>query len=179
MKFKSLALALLLSCVALGSQAGSYTYQTDAALNSVNGTGVSGADATTGPVMVAAGQLFHVSTDANQFWDGGQPGDPNYWGLHTNADGGPFGPYSLPGLDNVYIGALVAEIDGQFAFVGAGEHDFAAWGTGALKLFYFDINNFDNSGVMISEVTVVPEPASLALIGLALGCLGFARQRRH
>ncbi len=62
--------------------------------------------------------------------------------------------------------------------IGAGTTTFSAWGTGEILFHYADINNGDNFGAVVSRVSVVPEPANLALLLAGLGMMGVVARRR-
>jgi len=54
----------------------------------------------------------------------------------------------------------------------------AANAAGVLDLFYWDSDAYNNSGSVSAAVTAVPEPANLALMGLALGAFALTRRRK-
>jgi hypothetical protein len=170
-----LAAVLGLGCALCGNAA-TYSVTTDALLNSTaGGTGVDFG------LALMSGEFFTVSTDPSQIWHGAFLGDSNYTQLSTNADGdtGGFAPPVLNGIGSTPIGSLVASINGDYRVIGAGTHTFAAWGTGEILLHYADINNYDNSGSVVSTVsTPVPEPTSWALMMAGVGTMGVVARRR-
>jgi hypothetical protein len=179
MSFRLIALCALLMASA-ASQATTFTFSTDANANSTGG-GV-GASASGAPLLLTLGEVFSISTDAGQLWHGANPGDPNYGVLTTNADGSSSNAWliNLNGINtSLRAGDLVGSIDGVYRLIGAGTKNFEAWGTGELKLQYTDVNRGDNSGAIISNVTVdVPEPATYTMLLAGLGLLGFTLSRR-
>lgn len=74
------------------------------------------------------------------------------------------------------IGSLVGEIGGVYQLIGTG-YAGAAWGTGELTLYYWDIYAADNAD-SISVAAAVPEPATWALMMAGFGILGFGLRRR-
>jgi hypothetical protein len=50
--------------------------------------------------------------------------------------------------------------------------------TGILELSYWDSDAWNNSGTLKVDVTVVPEPANIALMGLALGAFALSYRRK-
>ncbi len=91
--------------------------------------------------------------------------------------GQDWGTYSQNGLTSAY-GTLVGQIDsGSFFKIGTNYAGTAA-STGTLKLFYFDSNNYDNSGSIVANVTAVPEPEMLSMMLAGLGIVGFVTRRR-
>jgi hypothetical protein len=83
------------------------------------------------------------------------------------------GPYSFA------YGSLVGEIGGVYKLLGANSTT-SAWGTGTLNLYNWDSNLGDNSGSIRFDVSVVPEPATWAMLiaGFTLVGSGLRRRRR-
>lgn len=176
---KLIAATVLSLGVAASSHAGTYWFTTNALTNSTT-DGV-GASATGGPLTLTAGQVFTVNTDPGQIWHAASPGDEYYAYFTSNADGVAGSSMSLAGLapGAVRIGALVADINGDYRVLGAGSASFAAWGSGELHLHFADINAGDNIGSVVSSVTAVPEPSSYAMLLGGMGLIGLARRRRR
>ena len=152
MKLNAVLAAALTLGAALACHAETYTITTDARANST--AGGAGASAQPKALYVTAGETFTVFTQAHQFWHGANKDDSNYKTLTSNADGarsGAFAP-TLDGIGSVHVGTLVADIGGSYRVVGAGKHTLTAWATGEVQFHYADINDGDNSGVVVSKV---------------------------
>ena len=91
--------------------------------------------------------------------------------------GQAFQNWSQNGITAPY-GTLVASIGNVYQVIGT-SFSGAAWGTGALKLWYFDENKNDNFGA-INVTAAVPEPHEWAMMVAGLGVVGWvARRRQH
>ena len=178
MNNKLISIALVCLAFSASSHAASFTYETNAYANSTGG-GTPANPLGGLPLVLTAGEQFTVSTDPNQIWTAADtPGDPNMATLTTNANGttSPSWIFGLPGMGSVEVGALVGNINGIYEFIGAGTNTFTAWSSGNLTLQFADVNFSDNSGTIVSDVTV-PEPSSVALAGLGLLAI-FAFRRK-
>ena len=144
--------------------------------NTTPGTGVD-----TG-IYLSVGDAFTVTVDPNDLWNAGAlPRWSNADGLignlyATGSDesgqlagtliGQNYGLLTQSGLSAPY-GALVGEIGGTFFLLGS-NFSGPAPAAGTLALFYWDENNYDNSGSIVADVGVVPEPGSFILLGFGL-----------
>ena len=148
-------------------------------------------------ISLTSGQAFQVSADPNDLWSAGPlPRWSNADGLTgnrlaTGTDesgeaagvliGQDFGTWTQNGLTAPF-GTLVGEITGVFHVLGT-SFNGVAWDTGTLNLFYWDSNNFDNSGSISADVAaatgVVPEPASWSMMILGFGMAGAMFRRRR
>ena len=149
----------------------------------VNAIDVNGSAA----AWLTAGESFGVTVDKSDLWSAG--GLPRF----SNADGLVADLYSAAGDDSgVTPGVLIGQDWGPYGAFHYGElvgqigsgpvfgvgTDFSgiASSTGELKLFYWDSSYGDNFGSITA--TVVPEPANIALMGLALGAFALSRRRK-
>jgi hypothetical protein len=153
---------------ASGLAAASVNGIVDSAANSLGG-----GTAFSTSVFLGTGESFSISANPADLWDNSWT-DPTYL---SNADGHAFQMATLGGLTDA-IGSLVGEIgDGPLFHVGT-SFSGVATGTGELKLFYFDSDAFNNTGSVRVSVSAVPEPANIALLGLALGAFALSRRRK-
>ena len=76
------------------------------------------------------------------------------------------------------IGSLVGKIGSGDYFLIGSSFIGTANASGVLDLFYWDSDAYNNSGSVSAAVTAVPEPANLALMGLALGAFALTRRRK-
>lgn len=180
------ALALMSSVAA--AQTGTFT------VKAKENSSTSGVGLATFNLM--AGDMFTVSVDPNDLWNAGElPRWSNADGLTgdlfmtTTTDpevgqsvgtkiGQLFSNYTQGNLTAPF-GTLVGQIDsGAYFKIGTSYSGTAASG-GTLKLFYWDSNNYDNTGSIAATVTVVPEPETYALMLAGLGLVGITALRRR
>lgn len=142
----------------------------------------------------SAGQFFRVRSSTNDLWRAGAlPRFSDANGLigdrFATADddsGQPigtqiginFGQWTQDGFSAPF-GSLVGRYaDGTYQLLGA-NFTGAAAGNGDLRLFYWDSNNFDNSGEITFQLLAgVPEPTTWAMMILGFGVVGGAMRRR-
>lgn len=198
MRIVSIAALTLGLAIAGGAQASIFTV--DAAANSSSGgTGLSSISLTTG-------EVFSVHSSLEDTWSAGAlPRVADGDGLNkvrfsdgTDDSGFAAGTqltaifplYTQNGLTANYA-SLVGEIGGVYQELGA-NFVGAAWGTGTLKLYFWDENNYDNYGNIKFDIKPrtsvdnpgprgpgVPEPASWALMITGFGAAGAMLRRQR
>jgi hypothetical protein len=168
-KISRAVLGAALLAVSGFAAATSATVYVNAKANSVSGG--TGVDA----FLLSAGESFSVT--ASGIWQN----DPSI-SYVSGPDGHPSQTFTL-GSYTFDIGTLVGELDGTFFKVGSSYSGVTSTG-GELALFYWDSDAFNNLGFVQAIVTgtpavsPVPEPANLALMGLALGAFALTSRRK-
>ncbi len=144
-----------------------------------------GIGAVTG-IDVNIGDQLVMVTGTDDCWSaGGGNRTSNADGLVGNAGScqptQSFGLYEQAGVLAPY-GSLMGKIDaGDFFFVGTA-FDQVMTMAGALTLYYWDSNSFDNSGYVSVNIALNPgqqdiaEPGILGILGLGLGLLLLRRR---
>ena len=171
--------AALLAIAGIASAA-TTTVSVDAQLNSAgnedNFGGYIGAEDT--GVQLITGQSFSVIVQSgagiNSVWNNDPA--PQY----TSDANGHSGDFWFSSNGQTFeTGSLVGRIGdtGSFFKIGTA-YSATASATGELELFYWDNDAGNNSGALTVDVTAVPEPANIALLGLALGAFALSRRRK-
>ncbi len=120
--------------------------------NSVSG----GAPLVTG-ITVTKGQLLTIGVPADDTWSAGAANrESNANGL-SNPLGGDFGVFTK-GPFSFYYGALIGSLDDGKTFfaVGTRMEMTILFPTGRLLLYYWDVNNADNTGSITATVNIFP-----------------------
>lgn len=129
-------------------------FEVKAKENSVSG----GAPLNTG-IVVTKGELLTISVSPDDKWSAGAADrESNANGL-SNPFGGNYGLFTHNGFSFFY-GSLVGSIDGGKTFfaVGTRMEMSILIQEGRLTLYYWDVNNGDNSGSVIATVAVYKGP---------------------
>jgi hypothetical protein len=183
-KFSRAALgAALLAVAGIASAATTAAVTVSAHDNSLYGpTGggaIAGLDGLDSGLSVDAGEFLTFSatgswnnSDPDSSYTSGADGHDGFAGdAHPNFD------YSQFGLNAAY-GALVGKIGNGNYFLIGDSFTGNANATGELKLFYWDSDYANNTGSVNVQISAVPEPANIALMGLALGAFALSRRRK-
>ena len=161
-------------------------FNVDALADSWNSGAGAGLD--TG-IALTAGQALTVTAGVDDLWSAGALPrwssanglTGNLFATGTDESGEAAG--TLIGqdfgiFDGFAYGELVGQIGGGAYFAVGTSFAGTANATGDLKLFYWDSNFADNSGSVAADVTLVPEPGSVALMLAGLGIVGGLARRR-
>ncbi len=167
-KFSRAALGAALLAVSGLAAASTTDFTVSAKDNSVAG----GSALDTG-ITLFSGESLTIT--ASGLWQN----DPDTATWQSGPDGHSNSTYTDVASNQTFdIGALIGKIgNGDYFLVGS-NFTGSANAAGVLDLFYWDSDAYNNSGSVTAAVTAVPEPANLALMGLALGAFALTRRRK-
>ena len=130
-----------------------YQFVVKAKENSVSG----GTGLQTG-VSVTPGQLLTISVPPDDTWSAGAANRTSNANGLGNPLGGNFGLYTKAPFSFLY-GSLVGSLDNGSTFFAVGTHlDMTILNPGRLSLYYWDVNNADNTGSVTATVAVYSGP---------------------
>jgi hypothetical protein len=121
---------------------------------------VSGGTALVTGITVTKGELLTISVAPDDKWSAGAADrESNANGL-SNPFGGNFGVFTK-GPFSFFYGSLVGSLDEGKTFfaVGTRMEMSILFPTGRLLLYYWDVNNVDNTGSVTATVAVYKGPA--------------------
>ena len=191
MKLRHVA-GVALFLVGGAAQSASFVGDVDALANSSTG----GVGRSTG-IVLNPGDSFSILAAPTDLWNAGPlPRWSNADGLlgnlfATGTDdslqapgvqiGQAFVPWTQNGLTAPF-GELVGSFDSGTTFFKVGTSYsavFSGVSPATLKLYYWDENNFDNTGSVQVSVQSIPEPGTYAMFFAGLGVMGFLASRRR
>jgi hypothetical protein len=130
-----------------------YQYVVKAKQNSVSG----GVPMDTG-IVVKPGQLLTISVSPDDTWSAGAANRTSNANGLGNPLGGNFGTFTKNGSNFLY-GCLVGSFDGGATYFAVGTRlEMTILGPGKLSLFYWDVNNVDNTGEVTATVALYTGP---------------------
>jgi hypothetical protein len=192
----------LLATIGMGAALAAASHAHAVAIFDVDALANASQNAPLATVSVVAGQSLQIAADPSDLWNAGAlPRWSNADGLATVPIGGlPVGGLIATGADDsgqpagttigedifglllqdgftAPFGALVGKIGSTYFNIGT-SFSGPAPATGTLYLMYWDTAFLDNTESVRVSIHV-PEPASLALLSLALGAMGFVRRGKR
>jgi hypothetical protein len=109
-------------------------------------------------INVKPGQLLTISASPDDTWSAGAANRTSNANGLSNPLGGNFGTFAKDNFSFLY-GSLVGSLDGGKTFFGVGTRlEMTILAPGKLSLFYWDVNNQDNSGSITATVVVYDGP---------------------
>ncbi len=159
-KIKLWAMAAFLM-FAFSNGVNAITLNVNAATHSIN-NGLNLVGLNTG-IVVTPGKLLVINADRQDTWAGSLANIP----INANGAGNPFGGvtptnFTLPGTNFSFLfGSLVGSLDNGRTFFPVGtrlEKTILTAGSGTLRLYFWDVNNFDNSGSVAVNIQVYNGP---------------------
>lgn len=132
---------------------------------------VAGGSALDTGITLTSGESLTIT--ASGLWQN----DPDTATWQSGPDGHGNATYTVGG-QTFDIGALIGKIGSGDYFLIGSSFTGTANAAGVLDLFYWDSDAYNNSGSVTAAVTAVPEPANMALMGLALGAFALTRRRK-
>lgn len=123
-----------------------------------NQNSVSGGAALNTGIALNPGQLLTICASPDDTWSAGAANRTSNANGLGNPQGGNFGTFTKGNYTFLY-GALVGSLDGGKTFFGVGTRlELTILAPGKLSLYYWDINNADNSGEVTAIVAVYNGP---------------------
>ncbi|PYQ29960.1 MAG: hypothetical protein DMF56_09545 [Acidobacteria bacterium] len=130
-----------------------YQFVVKANSNSVSG----GAPLNTG-IAVNPGQLLTITASPDDTWSAGSGNRTSNANGLGNPQGGNFGAFTKGDFSFLY-GSLVGSLDNGKTYFGVGTRlEMTVLAPGRLSLYYWDINNADNTGDVTATVDVYNGP---------------------